>query len=228
MSLNLCEIFYSIQGESTFAGLPCAFIRLAGCNLNCSWCDTIYARDDIGLSVGIDEIISKIEVFGSKLVEITGGEPLMQKETPILIEQLLNLGYQVLVETNGSININTISNRCVRVVDIKCPSSNESDKNLLTNIDMLTDQDEIKFVVADKKDYEFAKEIIYETNLKKISPSKIHISPVGLGSNYNKSLYNLELLSLEELAALMVKDKIGARLSLQMHKIVWNPEKRGV
>ncbi|MBF0235093.1 MAG: radical SAM protein [Desulfamplus sp.] len=215
MPLNICEIFYSLQGESTFSGVPCVFVRLTGCNLNCTWCDTLYAKKE-GTLMEIKEIIKKVRIFGCGLVEITGGEPLIQKETSLLIDQLLNLEYQVLVETNGSIAIDTISARCIRIVDIKCPSSGESSKNLLRNIDLLGDNDEIKFVIADRTDYEFAKNLIINTKLRKINTLRIHLSPV-----YGK-------IQPETLASWILNDRLGARLSMQLHKLIWHPDKRGV
>lgn len=164
----------------------------------------------------IQKIIKKIKTFGCNLVEITGGEPLLQQETPFLIEELLDHGYQVLVETNGSIRIDNITNRCIRIVDIKCPSSGESKKNMLQNIALLEDKDEIKFVIADRTDYEFAKDLIINTNLKEINASRIHISPVH------------GTIKPETLASWIIGDRLRARLSMQMHKIIWHPDKRGV
>ncbi|MGD9732502.1 MAG: 7-carboxy-7-deazaguanine synthase QueE [Desulfamplus sp.] len=216
MAIKVCEIFYSIQGESTFSGLPCVFVRLSGCNLNCRWCDTLYAKRDDGTSMLIEDIVKNVDGFGCNLIEITGGEPLIQQETPLLADLLLSRGYKVLVETNGSVSLNVISDRCIRIVDIKCPSSGESKKNLLQNIDLLGKEDEIKFVIADRIDYEFAKSMIANSSLNKLDPLRIHFSSV-YGS-----------IKLDELASWMLKDKIGARLSLQLHKIIWDPEKRGV
>lgn len=213
--LNICEIFYSLQGESTFSGLPCVFVRLTGCNLNCRWCDTIYAKKE-GTLICIEDIIKKVESFGCNLVEITGGEPLIQPETPTLIEELLCRGHLVLVETNGTVAINTITDRAIRIVDIKCPSSGESEKNLLQNIDHLGERDEIKFVVADRSDYDFAKALITNTNLRKISAAHIHLSPV------------YGAVKPEELASWILSDRLNGRLSMQLHKIIWNPERRGV
>jgi len=164
----------------------------------------------------IEEIFKRVQSFGCNLVEITGGEPLLQEETPLLIELLLSQGYQVLIETNGTINLKTITDRSVRIVDIKCPSSGESEKNLLQNIDLLKKNDEIKFVVADRTDYEFAKDLIVNSNLRKIDHKQIHLSPV-----YGE-------IQPEELASWILNDRLGARLSMQLHKIIWHPEKRGV
>ncbi|MBF0467737.1 MAG: radical SAM protein [Desulfamplus sp.] len=215
MPLNICEIFYSLQGESTFSGLPCVFVRLTGCNLDCTWCDTLYAKKE-GALMEIEEIISKVRTFGCGLVEITGGEPLIQKDTSILVDKLLNLGYQVLVETNGTIAIDNISARCIRIVDIKCPSSGELSRNLLQNIDLLGENDEIKFVIANRTDYEFARNLIINTELQKLGALRIHLSPV-----YGE-------IQPEILASWILDDRLGARLSMQLHKLIWHPDKRGV
>ena len=214
MQLNICEIFYSLQGESSFTGLPCIFIRLSGCNLACSWCDTGYANTEFH-PMTIDQILKKTLSYNCNLVEITGGEPLLQDGTPFLISSLLDKNYQVLLETNGSKSIKDIPSDCIKIMDIKCPSSNESDSFLSENINFLTQQDEIKFVIGSRKDYEFAKAII-DTELKKNSPTKIHLSPV------------FGLISPDAIAAWMIDDNLHARLSLQLHKIIWDPDKRGV
>ncbi len=214
MQLNICEIFYSLQGESSFTGLPCIFIRLSGCNLDCSWCDTGYANTEFH-AMTIDQILKKTLSYNCNLVEITGGEPLLQDSTPSLISALLDKNYQVLLETNGSKSIKNISSDCIKIMDIKCPSSNESDSFLSENINFLTEQDEIKFVIGSRKDYEFAKAII-DTDLNKISPKKIHLSPV-FGN-----------ILPDAIAAWMLEDNLHARLSLQQHKIIWDPDKRGV
>ncbi|MBW2653979.1 MAG: radical SAM protein [Deltaproteobacteria bacterium] len=214
MQLDICEIFYSLQGESTFAGMPCIFIRLSGCNLSCSWCDTRYANEECH-SMTFDQILKKIAPYHCNLVEVTGGEPLFQNDTPALISMLLEKNYQVLLETNGSKNIKDIPLNCIKIIDIKCPSSNESDSFLSENIDFLTEYDEIKFVIGSRKDYEFAKFVI-GNKLLKISQKKIHLSPV------------FGQIPLKAVAAWMIEDNLPARLSLQQHKIVWDPDKRGV
>lgn len=214
MQLDICEIFYSLQGESTFMGLPCIFIRLSGCNLNCSWCDTRYA-DKASFSMNFEHILKKITAFNCNLVEVTGGEPLLQNDTPALISLLLEKNYQVLLETNGSQSIKNIHPGCIKVMDIKCPSSNESDNFLSENIKFLTGHDEVKFVIGSRKDYEFAR-IMIENKLSGISQKKIHLSPV------------FGHISPETIATWMLEDNLCARLSLQQHKIIWHPNKRGV
>ncbi len=214
MHLDVCEIFYSLQGESSFVGLPCIFIRLSGCNLNCSWCDTAYATDE-AMAMNFDNILKKVTAYNCNLIEVTGGEPLMQKNTPALITLLIKNKYQVLLETNGSKSIQNIHPDCIKVLDIKCPSSNESDSFLSENINFLSPKDEIKFVIASRQDYEFAKTII-EDKLSKISPKKIHLSPVW-GAITPKTICEW-----------MIEENLPARLSLQQHKIIWDPSQRGV
>ncbi|MFH2092735.1 MAG: radical SAM protein [Pseudomonadota bacterium] len=214
MELDVCEIFYSLQGESTFAGLPCIFIRLSGCNLSCSWCDTTYANQ-ICTSMSLEQIIKQVGKIDCTLVEVTGGEPLLQANTFILISRLIEKKYQVLIETNGSKSIQALPRECIKIMDIKCPSSNESDSTLWENINFLNPEDEVKFVVGSKADYEYARSII-QTRLGGIQDRKIHISPV------------FGQINMEELAAWMLKDRLGARLSFQYHKIIWGPDKQGV
>jgi len=212
--MNICEIFYSLQGESTFAGMPCIFTRLSGCNLDCSWCDTRYA-DTQYQSMTFDQILNQIKNYPCNLVEITGGEPLHQKDTPLLISMLLDKNYQVLLETNGSKSIKKIHSNCIKIIDIKCPSSNESDSFLFENLEYLTKDDELKFVIADRQDYEFAKSII-ENRLTLVSQTKIHLSPV------------FSQITPEVLAKWIIEDNLRARLSLQQHKIIWDPDTQGV
>ncbi len=219
MSLNLCEIFHSLQGESSFAGLPCVFVRLSGCNLNCSWCDTVYAKTE-SKKVSIQKIVKRVKAFGCSLVEITGGEPLIQEKSSYLISLLIREGFQVLVETNGSISIKNIPGECIKIIDIKCPLSGESSKNFFGNLDLITKKDEIKFVIAGKEDYDFAKEIIHTKLMDNGSPvipyKNIHLSPVFGKINPDK------------LAKWILQDRLKARLSMQIHKVIWDPDKRGV
>lgn len=214
MQLDICEIFYSLQGESTFTGLPCIFIRLSGCNLNCAWCDTLYANEE-STCLTFDQIFKKIKPYDCNIVEVTGGEPLVQENTGALIKRLLEKNYQVLVETNGSKSIKGLPQDCIKIMDIKCPSSHESASFLWENLSFLTQEDEIKFVIATRQDYVFATSII-KNNLNCISPRKIHLSPVS------------GQISPETIAVWMLEDHLPARLSLQQHKIIWDPEKRGV
>ncbi|MCG8687793.1 MAG: radical SAM protein [Desulfobacterales bacterium] len=214
MSLDICEIFHSLQGESTWAGLPCVFVRLSGCNLDCSWCDTPYAATEAE-SMSIESIIETVSAFGCNLVEITGGEPLIQKETPALISALLAKGFQVLLETNGSMSIAPVDPSCIRIMDIKCPSSNEPKSFLASNFTHMTQQDEIKFVVGSRLDYTFARAII-QNELAGHPMEHIHISPV-----FGQILP-------EQLTEWILEDKLKARLSLQQHKIIWDPDQRGV
>jgi 7-carboxy-7-deazaguanine synthase len=195
-------------------GLPCIFVRLSGCNLDCAWCDTRYAKEE-STCLSIEKVIDRIRAFGCSLVEITGGEPLLQEETPGLISQLLDLNFQVLLETNGSQSVREVDPRCIKILDIKCPSSNESDSFLYENLTYLTKKDEIKFVIGSRQDYEYTRAIIIE----KLSPrdqSRIHLSPV------------FGQITPARLAAWILEDKLPARLSLQQHKIIWNPDQRGV
>ena len=176
MKLNICEIFFSLQGESTYAGLPCVFVRLSGCNLNCTYCDTLYAKSE-SFPMDLNAILKKIESYNCNLVEITGGEPLLQTDTLTLILELINKKYKVLLETNGSINIQNIHPDCVKILDIKCPSSGESHNNLKENLKFLTNKDELKFVIGTREDYEFAKTFIKKENFN-VNSEKLHFSPV--------------------------------------------------
>lgn len=214
MKLKLCEIFYSLQGESTYAGLPCIFIRLSGCNLKCSWCDTEYA-DLKSSTMDLDQIFKKVQAYECSLVEITGGEPLAQEAMPTLAAMLLDNGYNVLVETNGSFNIQKLPQGCIRIMDIKCPSSNEANNFLKDNFQFLDHNDEIKFVIGSREDYEYAKSIISD-ELSGFPASRIHLSPV------------FGMIRPEDIAEWILEDNLKARLSLQQHKIIWGPDKKGV
>ncbi len=215
MSLKINEIFYSIQGESSYAGWPCAFVRLTGCNLRCSYCDTTYAYAE-GTDFSIDEIVRKVSSYSCPLVEVTGGEPLIQEETPALITELLQNGYRVLLETNGSLDISRVDPRCVRIVDIKCPSSGQAEKNDLDNLKRLTEHDEVKFVIGDRGDYEFAKEKLPLIPKPADARRQVHFSPA-----FGK-------IGVEELARWILEDRLEVRLQVQLHKVVWSPDRRGV
>jgi 7-carboxy-7-deazaguanine synthase len=215
MALTVNEIFYSIQGESTYAGKPCVFIRLTGCNLRCSYCDTQYAYHD-GENLDIQEIIHKVALYGCPLVEVTGGEPLLQEETPHLINRLLGKGYKVLIETNGSQDISRVDGRSVRIVDIKCPSSGEKDRNDLANLNRMGDEDELKFVIGDLEDYEYAKDILNLIG---------HGTPSKIAVHFSPSFGRIEP---KELAGWILNDRLNVRLNLQLHKYIWSPVQRGV
>jgi 7-carboxy-7-deazaguanine synthase len=215
VALRVNEIFHSIQGESTFAGQPCVFVRLTGCNLRCSYCDTAYAYEE-GSFMDIDEIAEKVKGFGCSLVEVTGGEPLIQDETPGLITTLLEPGYTVLLETNGSRDISVVDPRCVKVMDVKCPSSGEEKKNDLENLYRLNHGDELKFVIADRKDYDFAVDMLTRVPEGKKDKINVHFSPC-----YGR-------IDPLELADWILKDKLNIRLNLQLHKYIWPPDMRGV
>ncbi|MBN1545898.1 MAG: radical SAM protein [Syntrophaceae bacterium] len=215
MSLVVNEIFYSLQGESSYAGRPCSFVRLTGCNLRCTYCDTRYAYED-GKPMELGEIIDRLLAYPCRLVEVTGGEPLLQKETPVLIRELLDRGFEVLLETNGSLNIDSVDQRCIRIVDIKCPSSGEADKNDFENFHRLTPQDEIKFVIDDRADYEYATGIIYEYEKACATCKPALFSPV------------FGRMDPAKLAHWIIEDGLPVRMQLQLHKIVWGSERRGV
>lgn len=203
-NIKISEIFYSILGESTYQGLPCVFIRVAGCNLRCSYCDTRYAQTG-GKEYSIDDILSVVSKYPSKLVEITGGEPLLQEGIYTLIRKLVKRGYKILVETNGSVSFRKLPAEAIVIIDIKCPSSKMHSEMNWGNIKKLKDKDEIKFVLSNVKDYIWAKKIIRKY---KLFEKKILLSPV-----FGK-------LSAETLSKWMLKDGINARVHLQLHKII--------
>ena len=212
MAVEVSEIFHSIQGESSWSGQPCVFIRLTGCNLRCAYCDTSYAYEQ-GRFMEIAEIMERVRRLRCDLVEVTGGEPLIQAETPSLIGGLLDAGHTVLLETNGSIDIGVVDPRCVRIMDIKCPSSGMAGQNDLRNLKKLGVQDELKFVIGSREDYEFARDLL---STLPAARCKINFSPV-FGS-----------LAPRSLAEWILEDHLAVRLNLQLHKIIWGPEARGV
>ena len=215
MTLKVNEIFHSIQGESSYSGYPCVFVRLTGCNRRCSYCDTQYAYHE-GEGLEIEEILKRVKVFQCSLIEVTGGEPLLQIETPRLIHNLLEDSFTVLLETNGSIDISQVDSRCIRIVDIKCPASGEAEHNDIENLDRLTANDELKFVIGNRTDYEYAKDVLELLHKKAIVVRHIHFSPV-FGE-----------ITPEQLASSILEDHLPVRLSLQTHKIIWDPDRRGV
>ena len=213
-ALRITEIFKSIQGESTWAGLPCVFIRTTGCNLRCDWCDTVYAYDR-GRRLSVGEILRRVKKLACPLVEITGGEPLLQAATPALARRLLKAGHTVLVETNGSLPIELLPEGAIRIMDLKCPDSGECDLNRYENIAQLKPCDEVKFVLASRGDYEWAR--------KQIAAHGLHLKAkaVLLSAAFGK----LEPGSVVEW---MLADKLPARFQLQLHKFIWRPDAEGV
>lgn len=211
--IKVNEIFFSIQGESSRAGLPCVFVRLTYCNLRCSYCDTGYAFYE-GSDFSIDEIVDRVKSYNCNLVEITGGEPLMQNECLDLMKILCDSGFDVMLETGGSLPINSIDPRVMIIMDFKCPSSGMMKKNLFANIKFLKNNDEVKFVIGDRDDYEWSKKIIstYELDRK----CAILFSVV-FGALEPVTLVNW-----------ILEDKLDVRFQLQMHKIIWHPETKGV
>jgi len=209
--LKVNEIFKSIQGESTYAGLPCTFVRLAGCNLRCTYCDTNYAYYH-GEELSDEEIISKIDEYGARLVEFTGGEPLLQEETPGLITALLDRGYRVLIETNGSICIGCLDPRLTIIMDYKTPGSGMSGRMNEKNFQFLKETDQIKFVLLNRDDYEWAKDVIITHSLIEKFGDNILLSPA-----YGE-------LSPRDLVTWILHDNLQVRIQLQIHKYIWAPD----
>ena len=211
--LRINEIFHSIQGESTHAGRPCVFVRLTGCNLRCVWCDTAYAFHE-GTSMAVDEVIDRVTAYRCGLVEVTGGEPLLQPDVIELMQGLLSRGLEVLLETGGSLPIDAVPEGVRRIVDIKCPGSGESDRNRWENLDALRAGDELKFVIANRADYEWAAAVLRERALDDRAP--VLFSPVHAG------------LDGADLAGWVLADRLLVRVQVQMHKILWPGVARGV
>jgi 7-carboxy-7-deazaguanine synthase len=218
-SLRVTEIFHSIQGESTWAGLPCTFVRLTGCPLRCVWCDTEYAFYG-GEKLALDEILARVDAIGTPLVEVTGGEPLVQRHAFVLVTRLLDRGYTVLVETSGALDVSPLDERAHKIMDLKCPGSGEVEKNLWSNLGHLTPRDEVKFVIADRVDYEWAVGAIREHGLDDAVRSgrlrALLFSPVW------------ERIDLPSLAAWVLEDRLPVRLQVQLHKLIWGAGARGV
>ena len=211
--MKISEIFTSIQGESSFAGLPCTFIRLTGCNLRCQYCDTTYAFEG-GVDLDPDRIVSRVRESGFPLTEITGGEPLLQEESYLLTSLLLNEGYTVLLETNGSLSLDRVDSRVVKIMDIKCPSSGMSEHMDFNNINYLSSKDEVKFVIGDRADFDWALKIIYDYELLRMC--KVLISPLQ------------SRLEAQTAAKWILEEKLLVRMQLQLHKIIWPTKNRGV
>jgi 7-carboxy-7-deazaguanine synthase len=212
-TLVISEIFHSIQGESTYAGRPCVFVRLTACNLRCSYCDTEYAFTG-GKPISIDEIVGIVEGYQCRLVEVTGGEPLLQDDVHSLMTALCDRGFEVLLETGGACDIRPVDNRVHRIVDCKCPSSGMSEKNFWPNFEAVTGRDEVKFVIGSRDDYEWSKDVVARFRLT--DRCTILFSPVH------------GALEPQELPEWILHDRLGVRFQLQLHKLIWHPDTRGV
>jgi 7-carboxy-7-deazaguanine synthase len=211
--LKINEIYYSVQGESTKAGLPCVFVRMTYCNLRCTYCDTEYAFYE-GKEFSIDQIIAKVKEYNCSLVEITGGEPLLQDETHSLMQNLADWGYEVLLETGGSLSIKNVDPRVKIIMDLKTPSSGMMKKNMYENINFIKKEDEVKFVIGSRDDYLWSKEILVKYDFDK--KCEILFSVI-----FGK-------LKPVELVNWILEDRLNVRFQLQMHKFIWKPDERGV
>jgi 7-carboxy-7-deazaguanine synthase len=224
----LIEIYKSIQGESSFAGRPCIFVRLAGCNLRCSWCDSEYTFTG-GYKQSEDEVVAEIEKLAPvRLVEFTGGEPLLQeRELLPLMERLLNQGCELMIETSGERPLERVPRAVHKIVDVKCPASGEAGSFRMENLACLTERDEVKFVIANRADYEFARDFIRE-HRPETRAGAILLSPAFSKTPTSERTTENALLDPRELVEWMLADGLPARLSLQIHKYVWEPQKKGV
>ncbi|HEX6938224.1 MAG TPA: radical SAM protein [Longimicrobiales bacterium] len=217
--LRVTEIFHSIQGESTWAGLPCTFVRLTGCPLRCVWCDTEYAFYG-GEKLSLDAILARVDEIGTPLVEITGGEPLIHRNAFRLAGRLLDRGYTVLVETSGAVDVAPLDPRVHKIMDLKCPGSGEERRNLWSNLEHLTGRDEVKFVIKDRADYEWARAVVRERGLadrlRDGSLRAVLFSPVW------------DAMDFRELAAWILEDRLPVRYQIQLHKVIWGANVPGV
>jgi 7-carboxy-7-deazaguanine synthase len=209
--MRITEIYRSVQGESSYAGLPCVFVRTTGCDLRCAWCDSEFTFTG-GVRMTLDEIVGEVEKYNCELVELTGGEPLLQAEIYELATRLADLGHTVLIETGGHRDISKLDPRVIRIMDLKCPASGECEKNLWSNLDHLRPADEVKFVIADRGDYEWALGVIRGHRLEQ--RVKVLIS-TAFGS-----------LQPERAVEWMLEDGLRARFQLQLHKYIWPPDQR--
>lgn len=212
--LTVNEIFHSIQGESTHAGRPCVFVRLTACDLRCSWCDTPYAFTE-GRKMSVEDVVERVRGYNCDVVEITGGEPLLQKEVYPLMERLLDEGRTVMVETGGHLSADQVPAGVIRVIDVKCPASGEAGKMHWPNLEKLRSTDEIKFVIQDRADYDYARQVVEQHELVQRSGAVL-FSPVH------------GTLDPRQLAEWILADRLPVRLQLQAHKYIWDPGTRGV
>lgn len=213
-TLTVNEIYASVQGESTFAGLPCTFIRLTFCDLRCSWCDTEYAFYE-GEKMTLDDIMAEVKRLDIPLVELTGGEPLMQPAAPALMQRLCDASFQVLIETGGHRDIGVVDSRVHRIMDMKCPDSGMTAKMRYENIPLLTSKDEVKFVIASRKDYEWARDQVREHQLAE------RVNTVLFSSVFEQA-------QPKDIVEWILEDQLPVRFQLQMHKFIWDPKKQGV
>ena len=212
--LTINEIFHSIQGESRRAGEPCVFVRLTACDLRCSWCDTAYAFYE-GSKREVNDVVADVEKYGCPLVEITGGEPLLQEDVYPLMDRLLASGHTVMIETGGHRSIARVPAGVLKIVDVKCPGSGEAHRNHWENLDLVRSHDEVKFVLKDRADYDYAKDVVAEHALVG-KVGAVHFSPVH------------GVLDARVLAEWVLADRLAVRVQLQLHKFIWSPETRGV
>ena len=212
MTIN--EIFYSVQGESSYAGQPCVFVRLTACDLRCSWCDTPYAFHE-GRKRPLEDVLAEVDGFGCNLVEVTGGEPLLQEEVYPLMEALVSKGNRVLLETGGHRSIERVPAGVVAIMDVKCPGSGETHRMDWANLDRLRPHDEVKFVIKDREDYDFAREVLARYDLAS-RVEAIHFSPVH------------GVMDLRQLSEWVLADRLPVRVQVQLHKLIWDPATRGV
>ncbi|PYV43313.1 MAG: 7-carboxy-7-deazaguanine synthase [Acidobacteria bacterium] len=211
--MKINEIYRSLQGESSYTGLPCIFVRLTSCNLRCAYCDTEYAFYE-GQDYTVDQVLGAIRRFNCQLVEITGGEPLLQKEVYPLMNSLIDSDYTVLLETGGSIDVGKVNAKVIKIMDLKCPSSGECDRNLYANIEKLQPHDEIKFVIGTREDYLWTKKILEEHRLTERFP-------VLLSTVFNE-------IEPKQVVGWLLEDNLNVRFQLQIHKYIWDPSTRGV
>jgi 7-carboxy-7-deazaguanine synthase len=212
--LTVNEIFYSIQGESTYVGRPCVFVRLTACDLRCSWCDTAYAFHE-GRKQSLDDVLAEVERLNCSLVEVTGGEPLLQDDVYSLMQSLLDSGRTVLLETGGHRSTVNVPASVVTILDVKCPGSGEAHRNDWSNLDRLRPHDEVKFVIKDRADYEYARDVITTHRLGERAAA-VHLSPVH------------GVMDLRQLSEWTMADRLPARVQIQLHKYIWDPATRGV
>jgi 7-carboxy-7-deazaguanine synthase len=225
--MQITEIFKSIQGEGTRAGLPCVFVRLTGCNLRCTWCDTAYAFHG-GTKRSVEEVLAMVDGLAGSgamrvpLVEITGGEPLLQPETPALAEGLLAAGHTLMIETSGERFVGVLPRAVIKIVDVKCPDSGEADRFDMANLDAVSSEDEIKFVISSRRDYEFARDFAMRHRLaervRQVLFSPVFPDPAGTWAGLNA----------RELTQWILADGLPVRLGLQLHKFIWDPAMKGV